>query len=207
MSHTIPYPISDCNRHISAFLCELNTGTLTLRNGIANNSDANNIIATGIYELYYSAAQTVVNFAFNSSSILEVISGLGYVIQRQTGIDKCFVRYRDSNLKWFDWQEITPGINGKELLKPIAGVEITKKGPLVEISITKTDAAYWTNEQTLFTLPERFRPLNLVSAVIKNSADDVSGTIRIHTNGPVIIYINTPGRYIYGDTMYFSAIS
>lgn len=89
---------------------QLNTGSLTLRNSIPENSDANDFIVTGIYELYYAASQTAVNFAFRSSSILEVISGIGYVVQRQNGINKTFTRFRDANGKWFDWNEETMGL-------------------------------------------------------------------------------------------------
>ena len=91
---------------VTGAIRSLNTGSLTLRNSIQDNSNANNITTTGIYELYYATSQTVVNFAFKNSSILEVVAGAGYIVQRQTGIDKCFTRYCDTVGKWSNWIQL-----------------------------------------------------------------------------------------------------
>ena len=87
--------------------CVLNTGSLIYRGAIGEKADANTIVSTGTYELYNANSQSSINFAFKNSSVLEVIVGAaGYVIQRQTGIEQCWVRFRDSHKVWYDWYQI-----------------------------------------------------------------------------------------------------
>ena len=172
------------------------TSTLTHKN-VANNTDFNDIVETGIYNI--GDTKDMANNPNMSWGILTVIRSIGYIRQEFTRLSTdtnysgtTYVRARNDHNAWSDWKKVMIEEDTGWLELPlndgIAGNVTPKYRKWADDLILDGRVKGLTSTGgTIGTLPSGYRPVSSKLCLCGTDVDDVVVRVIINVNGTITV--------------------